>query len=125
MQMNRLILAASLALGSTSCYMTKSGYDFTAAGQNVDSHWTVQSTFPRMGRFFLGYDSQRDGTYKDFAYARKQSVELTLRRHFLNHNPDNPNHCNLYDFTMFKDRSGAVRRGSHSTKRIACENVPK
>ena len=40
-------------------------------------------------------------------------------------NPDNPNHCNLYDFTMFKDRSGAVRRGSHSTKRIACENVPK
>ncbi|MCA9001978.1 MAG: hypothetical protein KDB61_08650 [Planctomycetes bacterium] len=93
--MNRLILAASLALGSTSCYMTKSGYDFTAAGQNVDSHWTVQSTFPRMGRFFLGYDSQRDGTYKDFAYARKQSVELTLRRHFLNHNPDNPNHAEV------------------------------
>ncbi|MEM9085778.1 MAG: hypothetical protein AAGB23_07635 [Pseudomonadota bacterium] len=37
--------------------------------------------------------------------------------------PNNPNRCNLYDFTMFRDRSGAVRRDSHSTTRIACENV--
>lgn len=39
-------------------------------------------------------------------------------------NPNDPNHCNLYDFTILKDRSGSVRRNSHSTKRIACENVP-
>lgn len=39
-------------------------------------------------------------------------------------NPRDPNHCNLYDFTIFKDRSGSVRRNAHSTKRMACENVP-
>lgn len=38
--------------------------------------------------------------------------------------PDNPNRCNLYDFTMFRDTGGSVRRSSHSTKRIACENIP-
>lgn len=38
--------------------------------------------------------------------------------------PNNPDRCNLYDFTVFRDRSGNVRRDSHSTKRIACENVP-
>lgn len=37
--------------------------------------------------------------------------------------PANANRCNLYDFTMFRDRSGNVRRDSHSTTRIACENV--
>ena len=37
--------------------------------------------------------------------------------------PNNPERCNLYDFTMFRDRSGSVRRDSHSTTRIACENV--
>ena len=38
-------------------------------------------------------------------------------------NPANPDHCNLYDFTMYRDLGGSVRRDSHSTKRIACENV--
>lgn len=38
-------------------------------------------------------------------------------------NPANPDHCNLYDFTMYRDLGGNVRRDSHSTKRIACENV--
>ncbi len=92
MQMNRLFLAATLALGSLSCHMTTSGYDFTAQGQQIDNHWNANSVAPRATRFFLGYDSQRDGTYRDFQHARKQSIELTLRRHLLNHNPDNPNH---------------------------------
>jgi hypothetical protein len=37
--------------------------------------------------------------------------------------PNNPQSCNLYDFTMFRDSSGNVRRSSHSTRRIACENI--
>ena len=37
--------------------------------------------------------------------------------------PANPDRCNLYDFTLLRDRSGSVRRDSHSTTRIACENV--
>lgn len=39
-------------------------------------------------------------------------------------NPADPDHCNLYDFTLLRDTSGNVRRSSHSTRRIACENVP-
>lgn len=37
--------------------------------------------------------------------------------------PANPQACNLYDFTLFRDHSGNVRRSSHSTRRIACENI--
>jgi hypothetical protein len=37
--------------------------------------------------------------------------------------PGNAQSCNLYDFTMFRDTSGNVRRSSHSTRRIACENI--
>ncbi len=92
MQMNRLFLAATLALGGLSCHMTPSGYDFTAQGQQIDNHWNASSTAPRALRWLTGYDSQRDGTYRDFQHARKQSIELTLRRQFLNHNPDNPYH---------------------------------
>ncbi|MEM6475377.1 MAG: hypothetical protein AAF687_04355 [Pseudomonadota bacterium] len=32
--------------------------------------------------------------------------------------------CNLYDFTMIIEPGGSPRRSSHSTKRIACENIP-
>ena len=37
--------------------------------------------------------------------------------------PNNAKRCNLYDFTLFRDKSGDVRRDSHNTTRIACENV--
>lgn len=33
--------------------------------------------------------------------------------------------CNLYDFTMIIETGGSPRRSSHSTKRIACENIPQ
>ncbi|MBJ76346.1 MAG: hypothetical protein CMJ98_04935 [Planctomycetes bacterium] len=46
-----------------------------------------------MTRTFLGYDSSRDGSYRAFAWERKASINLTLRRHLFNHNPDNPNHA--------------------------------
>lgn len=35
-----------------------------------------------------------------------------------------PDQCYLYDFTLLKLPTGNVRRSSHSTKRITCENVP-
>lgn len=38
-------------------------------------------------------------------------------------NPDKADHCNLYTFTLLKLEGGGVRRSSHATKRIACENV--
>lgn len=38
--------------------------------------------------------------------------------------PSDPEKCYLYDFTLLELNGGGVRRSSHSTKRIACENVP-
>lgn len=34
-----------------------------------------------------------------------------------------PGTCNLYNFTIIKETNGSVRRLSHSTQRIACENI--
>ncbi|MEZ6005780.1 MAG: hypothetical protein R3F33_16550 [Planctomycetota bacterium] len=83
--MLRLTFAALLASSLFSC-------NFTGSGQHMDSHWDYKSTLPRMERFWLGYDAQQDGTYRDFQYNRKLDVEMTVMRHFLNYNPDNPNH---------------------------------
>jgi hypothetical protein len=56
-------------------------------------HWNARSISPRMGRFFLNYDSDIDGA--------KLSTKLTEDRHetyrilvrlFLNNNPGNPFH---------------------------------
>lgn len=60
---------------------------------DINDHWNASSTVPRITRAFLGYDSSRDGSYRDFAWERKASINLTLRRHLFNHNPDNPNHA--------------------------------
>ena len=59
---------------------------------DINDHWNASSTVPRMTRTFLGYDSSRDGSYRAFAWERKASINLTLRRHLFNHNQDNPNH---------------------------------
>ncbi len=59
-------------------------------GQTLNDHWSQRSVAPRVSRFFLGYDAERDGDYRDFQWKRKQDINLTIRRHLLNHNPDNP-----------------------------------
>lgn len=61
-----------------------------SGGKDMNNHWNNSSTVPRASRFFLGYDAEKDGSYRDFAWERKQDINLTLRRYFLNHNPDNP-----------------------------------
>ncbi len=63
------------------------------SSQDINDHWNASSTVPRMSRALLGYDASTDGSYRDFAWERKQSINLTLRRHLFNHNPDNPNHA--------------------------------
>jgi hypothetical protein len=61
-----------------------------SSGESMNDHWSERSVAPRVSRFFLGYDAEKDGDYRDFQWERKQDINLTLRRHFLNHNPDNP-----------------------------------
>lgn len=77
-----VLCVASLAL-SAGCASTK-GSDM------YDNHWTERSIGPRLGRAFLSYDRERDGMYRDFQWRQKQDINLTIRRHIFNHNPQNP-----------------------------------
>jgi len=80
--MKRALCTATLFLALVSSCATK----------GINEHWKAESTIPRMERFFLGYNAERDGDYLDFAWHRRQANQKTLMRHFLNINPDNPNH---------------------------------
>jgi hypothetical protein len=53
-------------------------------------HWNDKSIPLRFQRAALGYDAERDGRYVDYQYANKKSIYLTIKRHILNQNPENP-----------------------------------
>jgi hypothetical protein len=72
-------LAAASALGA--CHTTPEPYD---------NHWNVGSLGPRMAYYGLGYNPVLADTYRDSQWQDKQDINLTLRRHFLNNNPENP-----------------------------------
>jgi hypothetical protein len=80
MKLLPLLGTACLALAS-SC---------VSQGPYVNKHWSERSVGPSMARAFLGYNPEFDGSYRDFAWAKKASINTTIRRHFFNHNPDNP-----------------------------------
>ena len=69
-------------------------------------HWTLDSVPQRMVQHFTGYRSDRDGSYVDFQYRKKKSIDRTLRRHFLNNSPDSPFEAD--------DPSQTKRRPPHS-----------
>ncbi len=64
----------------------------------VRQHWTERGIGPRMSRAFLSYDPEMDGTYRDFQWKKKQAINLTIARHFLNHNPENPFQAEMPEF---------------------------
>jgi len=76
-----LLASVALLAAGTSCQ---------SAAQDIDDHWNFRSVPPRVARHLLGYDAARDGSYRDFQWQRKQDINLTLRRYFLNDNPENP-----------------------------------
>jgi hypothetical protein len=88
-----LLLGAALTLGSAAC-QSQAAYEH--------DHWTGYSIGPSMSRNILGYSAEMDGDYKDFQWRRKKSIELTLRRHFFNSNPDNP--FEVYDPSVYEPR---------------------
>ncbi len=79
----RLALGAGLVCASllTSCR--------TSAG-DTESHWNIDSVDNRIVKRFTGYRGAVDGAYVDFQRQKKNDISKTLRRHFLNNNPDNP-----------------------------------
>lgn len=73
-------IGAALLGALTSCTSTT----------HVNEHWKESSIGPQIGRAFLGYDRERDGRYIDYQWKKKQSINMTVRRHLFNHNPENP-----------------------------------
>ncbi|MBK7643835.1 MAG: hypothetical protein IPJ19_12450 [Planctomycetes bacterium] len=59
-------------------------------GPYVNKHWSERYVGPSMAYHFLGYNPEFDGNYRDFAWKKKQSINTTIKRHFFNHNPENP-----------------------------------
>ena len=69
-------------------------------------HWVVDSVPMRMVKHFTGYRPDLDGSYIDYQYRKKKSINNTLRRHFLNNSGDNPFEPD--------DASQTSRRHAHS-----------
>lgn len=86
-------LGAALLVGLTSCQ---------SQAAHARDHWTGYSVGPSLSRAFLSYDAESDGNYTDFQWRKKKSMELTIRRHFFNHNPDNP--FEAVDPTIYEPR---------------------
>lgn len=85
--------AAALAALSAFVGLTSSGCQSLNGDRDdplYDSHWNTGSLRGRAQRAFLGYDADRDGSVLDHAQSNGESIALTLRRHFLNDNPENP-----------------------------------
>jgi len=80
MKLLPLLVATSLALLSACA----------SEGQYMNKHWSERSVSPSMAWHFLGYNPEFDGSYRDFAWKKKDSINLTIRRHIFNHNPENP-----------------------------------
>ncbi len=59
-------------------------------GPYVNKHWSERYVGPSMAQHFLGYNPEFDGNYRDFAWKKKEAINLTIRRHLFNHNPENP-----------------------------------
>ncbi len=78
------VLLPVLGLGSLGLQGCRS-----APGQE-DNHWNIESIVPRVGYHFFGYREDIDGTYREHQWREKMDINLTLRRHFLNNNPENP-----------------------------------
>lgn len=75
-----LALAAAAA-GLGSCASEPQAYD---------NHWNIGSLGPRLAYHGLSYNPVLADSYRDHQWQEKQDINLTLRRHFLNNNPENP-----------------------------------
>lgn len=59
-------------------------------GSKMNDHWNPASMPARMQRTFTGYDVSRDGPFMEWLQRDADSIGLTLQRHLLGFNPDNP-----------------------------------
>ncbi len=74
----------------------------TTQGAHGNDHWSQRSISNSLGRAWLGYEQERDGDYIEFQDRKKREFNLTIRRYFFHHNPDNP--FEVYDPHYYKER---------------------
>ena len=55
------------------------------------NHWSIASVEGSMANYFLGFDPDETGSYRNQVWADKLAINLTGQRHLLNWNPMNPN----------------------------------
>ena len=55
-----------------------------------NNHWHINHVAPRMSYHFAGYRQSMYGDPRDYFRGEMDDVVLTLERHFLNYNPQNP-----------------------------------
>ncbi len=60
------------------------------SGHLTDNHWNADGVPERVVKHFTGYRQDVSGSYVQHQWRKKMDIDLTLRRHFLNNNPDNP-----------------------------------
>jgi hypothetical protein len=80
--MMRLTFGGLILLGVLATGCTTPSYE--------NNHWHINHVAPRMAYHFGGYRQSTDGTYFDKLGNDADDVVLTLERHFLNYNPQNP-----------------------------------
>lgn len=93
-----LALGFTLATALAACNATPN--------TSAQDHWNARGVGPSLTRAFLGYEPERDGRYVDYQYANKKAINLTLSRHLLNHNPENP--------FQYEDKAFYAPRPPHS-----------
>jgi hypothetical protein len=80
--MKRSTLGALVGLGLALSSCTSPAYE--------NNHWHITNIAPRVGYHFFGYRSSVDGSYFSKLGRDGGSVGLTVRRHFVGDNPNNP-----------------------------------
>ena len=76
----RFLAAAASLVFFASCQTTDPSYN----------HWNMSGLVPRMAYHLLSYDTTKGVPYYKHVQEQRESINMTLRRHLLNDNPENP-----------------------------------
>jgi len=80
--MKRLTLGGLALLGVLATGCTTPAYE--------NNHWHINNIAPRISYHFAGYRQSEDGPYGHKLCNDTDDVLMTLRRHLIHNNPENP-----------------------------------
>lgn len=116
-----LLLASALLFGACA-----------SSSPEYASHWNAGHVGQSAEHTFTGYDAELDGGRYEYGRGNAESIALTVRRHFMNDNPENPLQMrrgwgdpdNPYNMTAgIADAGYLVRDGAVATWYTASEGA--